>query len=120
MFVLNNAWNNVVRNKGRNILIIIVVAIIAAAATIGLAIRQAAQTARDTGLSNTTVTAQISVDRAKLMSESQASASSSSTSSSGSSSSSDSKPDFESMRSALSDKQLSLSEYQKYARRQAR
>lgn len=116
MFVLNNAWNNVVRNKGRNILIIIVVAIIAAAATIGLAIRQAAQTARDTGLSNTTVTAQISVDRAKLMSESQASASSSSTSSSGSSSSSDGKPDFESMRSALSDKQLSLSEYQKYAK----
>lgn len=114
MFVLNNAWNNVVRNKGRNILIIIVVAIIAAAATIGLAIRQAAQTARDTGLSNTTVTAQISVDRAKLMSASQASASSSSTSSS--SSSSDGKPDFESMRSALSDKQLSLSDYQKYAK----
>lgn len=109
MFVLNNAWNNVVRNKRRNILIIIVVAIIAAAATIGLAIRQAAQTARDTGLSNTTVTAQISVDRAKLMSASQASASSSS-------SSSDSKPDFESMRSALSDKQLSLSDYQKYAK----
>ena len=42
MFVLNNAWKTVIRNKGRNILIVLIVAIIAAAATIGLAIRNAA------------------------------------------------------------------------------
>ena len=44
--------------------------IIATAATIGLSIRQAATAARNTGLENTTVTAQISLDREKLISES--------------------------------------------------
>lgn len=70
MFVVKNAWKSVTRNKGRNILVIIIVTIIAIAATIGLSIRQAATTARNTGLENTTVTAQISLDREKLISES--------------------------------------------------
>lgn len=70
MFVVKNAWKSVTRNKGRNILVIIIVTIIATAATIGLSIRQAATTARNTGLENTTVTAQISLDREKLISES--------------------------------------------------
>lgn len=68
MFVFRNAWKSVTRNKGRNILIIVIVTIIAA--TIGLSIRQAAATARTSGLENTTVTAQISLDRSKLISES--------------------------------------------------
>lgn len=59
MFVFRNAWKSVTRNKGRNILIIVIVTIIAAAAT-----------ARTSGLENTTVTAQISLDRSKLISES--------------------------------------------------
>lgn len=63
MFVVKNAWKSVTRNKGRNMLIIVIVTIIAAAATIGLSIRQAAATARSSGLDNTTVTAQISLDR---------------------------------------------------------
>lgn len=114
MFVLRNAWKSVTRNKGRNILIIIIVAIIAAAATIGLSIRQAAATARTNGLENTTVTAQISLDRSKLISESrkQATTNSSSSDSSGT----DGKPDFDAMRSALAGKQLSLADYQKYAK----
>ena len=62
MFVVKNAWKSVTRNKGRNMLIIVIVTIIAAAATIGLSIRQAAATARSSGLDNTTVTAQISLD----------------------------------------------------------
>ena len=70
MFVVKNAWKSVTRNKGRNILVIIIVTIIAIAATIGLSIRQAATTARNTGFENTTVTAQISLDREKLISES--------------------------------------------------
>ena len=70
MFVFRNAWKSVTRNKGRNILIIVIVTIIAAAATIGLSIRQATATARTSGLENTTVTAQISLDRSKLISES--------------------------------------------------
>ena len=68
MFVVKNAWKSVTRNKGRNMLIIVIVTIIAAAATIGLSIRQAAATARSSGLDNTTVTAQISLDRGKLIS----------------------------------------------------
>ncbi|WP_137657756.1 FtsX-like permease family protein [Bifidobacterium moukalabense] len=105
MFVVKNAWQSVTRNKGRNILIIVIVTIIAAAATIGLSIRQAAATARNSGLENTTITAQISLDRNKLISESKSD-----------SGDSDGKPDFDAMRSALADKQLSLSDYQKYAK----
>ncbi|KAB7788212.1 ABC transporter permease [Bifidobacterium cebidarum] len=116
MFVLNNAWKTVIRNKGRNILIVLIVAIIAAAATIGLAIRNAASTARETGLANTSVTATISVDRSKLMEQARESQSSSSDSSDSSSSSSsgDSAPDFDSMRSALEGSTLTLADYQKY------
>ena len=112
MFVVKNAWKSVTRNKGRNILVIIIVTIIAIAATIGLSIRQAATTVRNTGLENTTVTAQISLDREKLISESR---NQSNSSESSDSQSSNGKPNFDSMRSALSDKQLSLTDYQKYA-----
>ncbi|OZG66252.1 ABC transporter permease [Bifidobacterium hapali] len=114
MFIIRNAWRNVIRNKGRNILIAIIVAIIAAAATIGLAIRQAAVTARETGLENTTITAQISFDRSKAISELRESSNSSD--SSNSSSDSSSAPDFDAMREAMSDKQLSLSDYETYAK----
>ena len=98
MFVVKNAWKSVTRNKGRNMLIIVIVTIIAAAATIGLSIRQAAATARSSGLDNTTVTAQISLDRGKLISESREQSKSDSDSSDASA-----KPDFDAMRSALAD-----------------
>lgn len=111
MFVVKNAWKSVTRNKGRNMLIIVIVTIIAAAATIGLSIRQAAATARSSGLDNTTVTAQISLDRGKLISESREQSKSDSDSSDASA-----KPDFDVMRSALADKQFSLADYQKYAK----
>lgn len=111
MFVVKNAWKSVTRNKGRNMLIIVIVTIIAAAATIGLSIRQAAATARSSGLDNTTVTAQISLDRGKLISESREQSKSDSDSSDASA-----EPDFDAMRSALADKQFSLADYQKYAK----
>lgn len=111
MFVVKNAWKSVTRNKGRNMLIIVIVTIIAAAATIGLSIRQAAATARSSGLDNTTVTAQISLDRGKLISESREQSKSDFDSSDASA-----KPDFDAMRSALADKQFSLADYQKYAK----
>lgn len=106
MFVLKNAWRSVVRNAGRNILIVVIVAVIAAAATVGLAIRNAAQTARETGLSSTTVTATIDMDRDKMMSAAQSSQSSSS----------DGKPDKDAMRKALDQSSLTLAEYKKYAK----
>ena len=106
MFVLKNAWSSVVRNAGRNILIVVIVAVIAAAATVGLAIRNAAQNARETGLSSTTVTATIDMDRDKMMSAAQSSQSSSS----------DGKPDKDAMRKALDQSSLTLAEYRKYAK----
>ena len=60
---------------------------------------------------NTTVTAQISLDRGKLISESREQSKSDSDSSDASA-----KPDFDAMRSALADKQFSLADYQKYAK----
>ena len=112
MFVVKNAWRNVIRNKGRNILVAIIVAIIAAAATIGLAIRQAADNARETGLENSTITAQISFDRSKAISE----ISSQTSDSDSSDSDSSGRPDFDAMRESLEGKQLTLADYEKYAK----
>ncbi|NMN01445.1 ABC transporter permease [Bifidobacterium panos] len=106
MFVLKNAWRSVVRNLGRNILIAIIVAVIAAAATIGLAIRNSAETARRDGLNSTTVTATIGLDRDKVMQQAQQ----------GTSSGSNDKPDVDSMREALNQDALTVSEYDKYAK----
>ena len=121
MFVVKNAWRNVIRNKGRNILIALIVAIIAAAATIGLAIRQAAVSARESGLEDTVITAQISFDRSKAIGDMRADAESSGSAddSSDSTGSADaqpsSPPDFDAMRDALADRQLSLADYESYA-----
>ena len=120
MFVVKNAWRNVIRNKGRNILIALIVAIIAAAATIGLAIRQAAVSARESGLEDTVITAQISFDRSKAIGDMRADAESSgsdddSSDSTGSSDAQPSSPDFDAMRDALADRQLSLADYESYA-----
>lgn len=67
MYILKNAFRNVVRSKGRNILIGIIVFIIALSLCIGLSIRQAASSARETALADLSITAQISVDRTKMM-----------------------------------------------------
>ena len=107
MFVVKNAWRNVIRNRGRNVLIALIVLVIAAAATIGLSIRQAAASARESGLNNTKVTAQISLDRSKLISAAR---------SSSNSSGDDGAPDFSALRSALENKELKLSDYEKYAK----
>ena len=107
MFVLKNAWRSVARNLGRNILIAIIVAVIAAAATIGLAIRSSAESARSDGLNSTTVTATISVDRDKLMQQAQDNSSSGD--------SGNDKPDVDSMRKAINQDSLTVSEYDEYA-----
>ncbi|KFJ03048.1 ABC transporter permease [Bifidobacterium subtile] len=104
MFVITNAWKNVIRNKGRNLLVLVIVALIAAAATIGLSIRQSAQNARTTGLADTTVTAQISLDRNTLLAAAQKQGANGG------------QPDFQALRKSLAGKQLSLADYQKYAK----
>ena len=75
MFVLGNALKSISRSLGRNILIGIIVFTIAVAACVSLAIKKAANDAQSTGLENMTISATVSVDRAKLMEEQNASAS---------------------------------------------
>lgn len=104
MFVLSHAWRSVIRNKGRNVLIIIVAAVIAASATIGLSIRQAADAARSSGLSHTSVTAQISLDRSKLFNAMRSSGNNTGT------------PDFKSLRASIAGKELTLADYEKYGK----
>lgn len=106
MFIISNAWRSVMRNKGRNILIVVIVAIIAAAATIGLAIRNAAQTARDEGLAATGVTATIGVDRESMIGQARQR---------GGDESGDGQPDMDELRSAIAVDALTLDDYERYA-----
>ncbi len=62
MFVIKNALRCISRSKGRNILIGIIVLVIATSACIGLSIRQAAESSKETTLEGLSVTASISYD----------------------------------------------------------
>lgn len=67
MYIVKNALRNLLRSKGRNILIGLIVLVIAVASCLALSIRQAAATARESGLENLAVTGQISLDRQAMM-----------------------------------------------------
>ncbi|MCI5622335.1 ABC transporter permease [Anaerostipes sp.] len=67
MYLLKNAWKNVIRSKGRNLLIGLIVLIISVSACISLSIREAAENAKKDCLKNTEITGQIAVDRQSLM-----------------------------------------------------
>ncbi len=69
MYIIKNAIKCIGRAKGRNILIGIIALVIAVSACIGLCIRQAAESARETTLEGLSVTATISFDRQSMMSE---------------------------------------------------
>ncbi len=67
MYILKNALRNIIRSKGRNILIGIIVLAIATSSCVALSIKQASATAREQALSGIKITAQISVNREKIM-----------------------------------------------------
>ena len=67
MYIIKNALRCIGRSKGRNILIGIIALVIAVSACIGLSIRQAAESARESALDGMSVTATISYDRASAM-----------------------------------------------------
>ncbi len=71
MYIFHNAMRNITRYKGRSILIGIITGVIAVACCIALCIRQAAVTAKEDGLDDLAITAQISVDRQGMMERSQ-------------------------------------------------
>ena len=68
MYIVKNALKCIGRAKGRNILIGIIALVIAVSACIGLSIRQAAETAKESALEGMSVTATISYDRQSMMS----------------------------------------------------
>lgn len=67
MYIIKNAFRNIMRTKGRNVLIGIIIAVIACSCCIGLSIRQAADDARTSTMEDMTVEAEISVDRNAMM-----------------------------------------------------
>lgn len=104
MYVIKNALRNIIRNKGRNILIMIIALVIALSACIALSIRQSAESTRESTLSDMEITANISVDRSKMMKNATGN-------------SSDSSSNKENMKSALQNtKDLSIDELEKYAK----
>ena len=69
MFIIKNALRCIGRSKGRNVLIGIIALVIAISACIGLSIRQAAESAKETALEGLNVTATISYNRSEAMSQ---------------------------------------------------
>ena len=67
MYILKNAFLNIIRTKGRTLLISLIILTISISACIGLSIRQAAETAKEESLDKLNITAQISIDRKSLM-----------------------------------------------------
>ena len=69
MYIIKNALRCIARSKGRNVLISIITLVIAVSACLGLSIRQAAESAKESRLNELTVTASISYDRSSMMND---------------------------------------------------
>ncbi|MGN1444084.1 MAG: ABC transporter permease [Acutalibacteraceae bacterium] len=67
MYLIKNAVKSIVRAKGRNILIFILVLFVAVSACIALSVKNSAESAKQVALNALNITAQISVDRGKVM-----------------------------------------------------
>lgn len=106
MYIIKNAFRCIGRSKGRNILIGIIALVIAVSACLGLSIRQAAESAKQSALDELTVTATISYDRSSMMNNMMGGGK-------GQSGGKFDKDQFSSMMGSAS--ALTLEEYQKYA-----
>lgn len=69
MYIIKNALRCIGRSKGRNILISIIALVIAVSACLGLSIRQAAESAKESTLAELSITATISYDRSSMMND---------------------------------------------------
>lgn len=67
MYIIKNAWRNVCRNIGKNILLGIIAIVIGLSCCLALSIRQAANKQRTAGLDELTISATIGVDRMSMM-----------------------------------------------------
>ena len=68
MYIIKNAWKNITRNKGRNVLIGIIIIVIAAASSITLAIRESANDIVKAYQEKNKIEATIGMNRNSLMS----------------------------------------------------
>ncbi len=69
MYIIKNALRCICRSKGRNVLIGIIALVIAVSACLGLSIRQAAESAKESTLAGLNITATISYDRSSMMND---------------------------------------------------
>ena len=69
MYIIKNALRCIGRSKGRNVLISIIALVIAVSACLGLSIRQAAESAKESTLVELSITATISYDRSSMMND---------------------------------------------------
>ena len=69
MYIIKNALRCIGRSKGRNVLISIITLVIAVSACLGLSIRQAAESAKESMLDELSITAAISYDRNSMMND---------------------------------------------------
>ena len=69
MYIIKNALRCIGRSKGRNVLIGIIALVIAISACLGLSIRQAAESAKESTLAGMSITANISYDRSAMMND---------------------------------------------------
>lgn len=69
MYIVKNALRCIGRSKGRNVLIGIIALVIAVSACLGLSIRQAAESAKESTLEELNITATISYDRSSMMND---------------------------------------------------
>ena len=69
MYIIKNALRCIGRSKGRNVLISIIALVIAVSACLGLSIRQAAESAKESTLAELSITATISYDRSSMMND---------------------------------------------------
>lgn len=67
MYIIKNALRCIGRSKGRIVLISIIALVIAVSACLGLSIRQAAESAKESTLDELNITATISYDRSSMM-----------------------------------------------------
>ena len=69
MYIIKNSLRCIGRAKGRNVLIGIITLVIAVSACLGLSIRQAAASAKESTLEELNITATISYDRSSMMND---------------------------------------------------
>ena len=67
MYIIKNACRCIARSKGRNILIGIITFVISVSACLGLSIRQAAESAKESTLEGLSISATISYDCSSMM-----------------------------------------------------